>query len=150
MFGLFKNKQSAKNQAAIAAANKIAHDFSDLIASGRVNPGQIYDVSVLPHAKELIEKCCKLWIMVCQDSTQLQGWKVILPILSQFQKGIGATPLGLDATALMTMRNEDVPIEEHAMRISEVKMPSLELEEKVHAEERALHTWVTQAVGGRV
>lgn len=150
MFDLFKKKQPDKNKAEIAAANKVAHDFSDLIASDRICPLQIYDVSVLPHPKELIEKCCKLWIMVCQDSTQLQGWKVILPILSQFQEGIGATPLGLDGAAIMAMGNEGVPINERTMRITEMKMPSPELEEKVRIEERALHEWVRQVVDGRL
>ena len=83
MFGLFKKKQPDENQAAIVAANNIAHDFSDLIASGHIEPGHIYDVSMLPHAKDLIEDCCKLWISVCQDSSQLQGWKVTFPMLSQ-------------------------------------------------------------------
>ena len=150
MFDLFKKKQPEKNKVAIAAANKVAHDFSDLIASDHIYPLQIYDVSVLPHPKALIEKCCKLWIMVCQDSTQLHGWKIILPILSQFQEGIGATPLGLDGAAIMAMRNEDVSIEESAMRITEMKMPSPGLEEKVRIEERALHEWVRKAVDGRV
>jgi len=150
MFGPFKKKQPEKNHALISAANRVAHDFSDLMASDRIDSGLIYDVSVLPHDKDLIEKCCKLWITVCQDSAQLQGWKVILPMLSQFQNGIGTTPLGISYNALMAMKNEGVSVEESAMRITEMKMPSPELEEKTRIEERALLEWVRQAVDGRV
>lgn len=149
MFGLFKKKQPDDNQVAIVAANNIAHDFSGLIASGRIESVRIYDVSMLPHAKDLIEDCCKLWISVCQDSSQLQGWKVVLPMLSQFQEGIGSTPLGLDGTAMMAMKDEGVSMKEMAMRITQMKMPSPELQERVHAEERALFEWVMQAVDGR-
>lgn len=148
MFGLFRKKQPDENKVVIVAEN-IAHDFADLIASGRISPTIIYDVSMLPYAKGLIENSCKVSIKVCQDSSQLQGWKVVLPMLSQFQEGIGSTPLGLDGTALKAMSDDGVSIEEIATRITQMKMPSPELKKKVHAEERALFEWVTQVVDGR-
>ena len=87
-----------------------------------------------------------MWISVCQDSFQLQGWKVVFPMLSQFQEGVGTTPLGLDGTAMM---DEGLSIKELAARITQMKMPSPALQEKVDAEARALLEWVTQVVDGR-
>ena len=130
MFGLFKKQRPDENEAVIVAANNIACNFSGLIASDCIKPGFIYDVSMLPYDKDLIRDSCKLWISVCQDSPQLQGWKVVLPILSQFQEGIGSTPLGLDGTAMMAMKDEGVSIKEMAMRITQMKMPSPELKKK--------------------
>lgn len=149
MFGLFKKQRPDENEAVIVAANNIACSFSGLIASDCIKPGLIYNVSMLPYTKDLIKDSCKLWISTCQDSSQLQGWKVVFPMLSQFQEGVGSTPLGLDGTAMMTMRDEGLSIEELATRVTQMKMPSPELQEKVHAEERALFEWVTQVVDGR-
>lgn len=146
MFGLFKTKQPDKNEAVIAAANNIACTFSGLIASDGIQPGRIYDVSILPFAKDLIMDSCKVWISVCQDSSQLQGWKVVFPILSQFQEGVGSTPLGLDGNAMVAMKDEGLSVEEMARRITQMKMPSPELQEKVNAEHRVLFEWVTQVV----
>ncbi|BCA53474.1 hypothetical protein W02_06140 [Nitrospira sp. KM1] len=144
MFGIFnKKKQTDKVKAAIETANAVACDFSDLIASGSIEPTLIYDVSALPHAKDLIEKSCKLWILACPDVSQRQSWKVVLPMLSQFQEGVGSIPLGLDVSTLV---NQGLPPQELARKITSLKMPSAELLERVHAEEHALLSWVTHAV----
>jgi hypothetical protein len=54
MFGLFKSKRPDAGEAVIVAANNIACDFSDFVAAGRVKPGLVYDVSALPHSKDLL------------------------------------------------------------------------------------------------
>ena len=54
MFGLFKKKRPDENEAVIVAANTIAYNFSGLIASDCIMPGLIYDVSMLPYAKDLL------------------------------------------------------------------------------------------------
>jgi hypothetical protein len=100
MFGLFKRNKIDKKEAIVTAANNVACDFSELIGSGNIEPNIIYDVSVLPHTKELIEQSCKLWISICSDEAQRQSWKLVLPMLAQFQQGVGSTPLGLNSTAL--------------------------------------------------
>lgn len=145
MFGLFKKKQPDEDEVVIVAA-KIVQDFADLIASGRISPALIYDVWMLPHAKNLIENSCKLSIKVCQDSYQRQCCKGILIMLSQFQEGVGSTPLGIDATALKAMSDDGVSSEEITMRVTNMKMPSPELLEKVQAEAIALLEWTRQVV----
>jgi len=131
------------NQTAIAAANNVACDFSDLIASGRVKPGLVYDVSALPHAKDLILKSCKLWITACPDQSQRVAWKVVLPMLSQFQEGVGSTPLGLDIASVAGLAPREM-----ARRIASMEQPSQEVMTRVQTEERALRAWVTETVGG--
>lgn len=148
MFGLFKKKQPDENDVHITAA-KIVRDFADLIASGRISPALIYDVSMLPYAKGLIESSCKLSIKVCQDSYQRQCCKGILIMLPQFQEGVGSTPLGIDATVLKAMSDDGVSSEEILMRVTNTKMPSPKLLEKVQAEGIALLEWTRQAVNGR-
>lgn len=148
MFGLFKKKQLDESDVVIAAA-KIVEDFADLIASGRISPALIYDVWMLPHAKGLIENSCKLSIKVCQDSYQRQCCKGVLIMLSQFQEGVGSTPLGIDATALKAMSDDGVSMEEITTRVTNMKMPSPELLEKVQAEAIALLEWTRQVVDGR-
>lgn len=146
MFNPFKRNKTDKKEAIVIAANNVACDFSDLIASGNIEPFLIYDVSVLPHAKELIEQSCKLWISICSDEAQLQGWKITFPILAQFQRGVGSTPLGLNATALVGTGLSPL---EMANRIVSLKQPSPELLAKVQTEEHALLSWVTQIVDRR-
>lgn len=148
MFGLFKKKQPDEDDVVIVAA-KIVRDFADLIASGRTSPALIYDVSMLPYAKGLIENSCKLSINVCQDSYQRQCCKGVLIMLSQFQEGVGSTPLGIDATALKDMQDGGASMEEIATRVTTMKMPSPELLGKVQAEAIALLEWTRQAVDGR-
>lgn len=131
-------------KALTVAANSIACDFSDLIASERVQPNLIYDVSVLPHPKVDIERACKFWIQVCPDEQQRQGWKIVLPMLSQFQEGVGSPPLGIDMATLRSDRNESV--EEFARRVASTRSPSPQLRSKVEAEAIALLAWVRNAV----
>ena len=70
-------------------------------------------------------------------------------MLSQFQEGVGSTPLGIDATALKAMSDDGVSSEEITTRVTNMKMPSPELLEKVQAEAIALLEWTRQAVDGR-
>lgn len=146
MFGLFKNNKPDQKEATVIAANNIACDFSELIGSGSIEPNLIYDVSLLPHPKELIERSCKLWISICSDEIQRQSWKLLLPSLAQFQKGVGSTPLGLNATALV---GKGLSPLEMANRIASMKQPSPELLAKVRAEEQTLLSWVTEVLGRR-
>ena len=59
-------------------------------------------------------------------------------MLSQFQEGVGSTPLGIDAIALKAMSDDGVSSEEILTRVTNTKMPSPELLEKVQAEASAL------------
>ena len=156
MFGLFKGifkkssdaapSKTEQDRQVVLAANKIACDFSDLMASDRFEPQMIYDVSVLPYPKGIIEKSCKLWISVCRDESQLRAWKCVLPNLSQFQEGIGPTPLGIDSASLTA----DLPLKEMAARMTSLNMPSPELVHKVQNEAQALLDWARQVVDGRL
>jgi hypothetical protein len=131
-------------KALTVAANNIACDFSDLVSSERVEPNLVYDVSELPHPKDAIERACKFWIQVCPDEQQRQAWKIVLPMLSQFQEGVGSPPLGIGMATLRSARN--VSVEEFARRVASTRSPSPQLLSKVEAEAAALLAWVRDAV----
>lgn len=147
MFGIFKKRKPTstnepdKLKAAILAANQVACDFSDLVASDSIMPGMVYDVSLLPHPKHTIEKACKIWIQACADKSQLQAWKVVLPTLAQFQEDIGDTPLGIDTTKITSGTPEQM-----AQQVVDTKQPSPELQAKVNQEEQGLMEWVCDVV----
>jgi hypothetical protein len=144
MFRLFDKKRPNDLANVAVSANNVACDFSDLIASDRIQDGMIYDVSHLPDAKALIEKSCKIWISLCTDEAERQAWKVVLPMLSQFQEGIGPSPIGLDVTAIAGMEPQEM-----LKLIRSMKKPSPELLMKVQTEEKALLEWVMHTVDPR-
>ncbi|MCX5658220.1 MAG: hypothetical protein NTW19_00680 [Planctomycetota bacterium] len=128
----------------IAVANAIAAQFAKMVASGQVLPGLVYDVSMLPHSKSVIKNACVVTIRYASRE-QREGWKIVLPILSQFQEGVGGSPLGLDPAAILAGGGVD----EMIRRVANMKKLPPEIETKVEAEFRELLQWVCREVDNR-
>lgn len=149
MFNFFNRSKPApapspSRDEVLAVANAIASQFAKMVASGQVLPGLVYDVSMLPHSKSLIKNACVTTIRYASRE-QREGWKIVLPILSQFQEGVGSSPLGLDPAAILAGGEAD----EMIRRIANMKKIPPEIETKVEAEYRELLQWVCREVDNR-
>jgi hypothetical protein len=67
-------------------------------------------------------------------------------MLSQFQEGIGPTPLGLDIASVV---GQGLEPGEMARRITGMRQPPPELQARVQAEEQTLREWVKETVDSR-
>lgn len=77
-----------------------AFDFAAFIGEGKCEPSDIYDVSVLPHTKERIEREIMQIIAAVARSDQADyamRWHLMLDYLAQFQVGVGEKPVGVGA-----------------------------------------------------
>jgi hypothetical protein len=62
---------------------------------------------------------------------RMKDWKVVFPILAQFQDGVGLMPLGIDFAAIDC---EDMSDEEIYDYISRSRIPSRDLSDRVAKE----------------
>ena len=114
----------------IEAAHAVARNFVH-VASDHVVPGMIYDVSRLPYEKTFIRNACLVWMQANRQDPEMKGWKVVFPVLAQFQEGVGPVPLGIDFAAV---DHEEMSGEEISLYVSGSRMPSRELSLRVGRE----------------
>jgi hypothetical protein len=79
----------------------VVQDFGALIQT--VQPGTYYDVSMLPHSKDTILKSLLYALKVTDDAQLREHIKTGLVFLSQFQEGVGPSPISpvpIDVTDL--------------------------------------------------
>ena len=86
MFDFFKKRPDEKAKKLVTAANNVACDFSDLIASDGIAPTLIYDVSVLPHAKDSLRSAARYGLQSVQTSPSLKGGKLSSQSSRAFRK----------------------------------------------------------------
>lgn len=94
-------------------------------------PGMIYDAALLPYEKEFIRNACVVWMQTNRKDPRMKDWKVVFPILAQFQDGVGLVPLGINFTA---MDYEDMSDDEISDYISKSRIPNRDLSERVARE----------------
>ena len=114
----------------IEESHAVARIFMHFAIDNAV-PGMIYDATMLPYEKEFIRNACVVWMQTNRKDPRMKDWKVVFPILAQFQDGVGLMPLGIDFAA---MDYEDMSGEEISEYISRSSIPTRELSERVARE----------------
>ncbi len=114
----------------IKESHAVAARFMNF-AVDNVLPGMIYDAALLPHDKGFIRNACIVWMQTNRRDPRMRDWKVIFPVLAQFQEGVGIAPLGINFAAIDF---EGMSDEEIAEAISRSRLPSRDLSEKVARE----------------
>jgi hypothetical protein len=97
------NEAIAKADAQAKNDEKIVDDLADMMAQGKTKPLAYYDVSVLPHSKEMILKAIEREILREPSDARVELLKMAALFLTSFQEGIGSKPLfelGLDLDEL--------------------------------------------------
>ncbi|HOD36550.1 MAG TPA: hypothetical protein PLR20_12220 [Syntrophales bacterium] len=118
----------------IAKSHTVASHFMHFAVDNTV-PGMIYDATLLPYDKEFIRNACVVWMQTNRSDPGMKDWRVIFPILAQFQDGVGLMPLGIDFGA---MDYEDMSEEEILEVLSRSRIPSRALSERVAREHEEL------------
>jgi len=72
-----------------------------------------------------------------RKDSRMKDWRMVFPILAQFQDGVGLLPLGIDFAA---MDYEDMSEEEISEYISRSRIPNRELSERVAREYEELRS----------
>jgi hypothetical protein len=114
----------------IRESHAVASRFMDFAVENAL-PGMIYDAALLPYEKEFIRNACVVWMQTNKKDPRMKDWKVVFPILAQFQDGVGLVPLGIDFAAIDC---EDMSDEEIYDYISRSRIPSRDLSDRVAKE----------------
>ena len=120
----------------IAESHAVARHFMHFAIDNAV-PGMIYDATMLPYDKEFIRNACVVWMQTNRKDPRMKDWRMVFPILAQFQDGVGLLPLGIDFAA---MDYEDMSEEEISEYISRSRIPNRELSERVAREYEELRS----------
>ncbi|HPC74010.1 MAG TPA: hypothetical protein P5551_00960 [Syntrophales bacterium] len=114
----------------IRESHAVAERFMDFVVENAL-PGMIYDAALLPYEKEFIRNACVVWMQMNRKDPRMQDWKVVFPILAQFQEGVGLMPLGINFAA---MDPGDMSAEEIYETISGSRIPGRDLSDRVAKE----------------
>ena len=95
--------------------------------------------------KEKILESCMIWMQACTDKTQREAWKIVFPLLAQFQTGVRCEPLGINYSNLAQTTPDAT---EMARMIMEKSVPN-DLRIAVDQEESRLRQLAEDLVGGR-
>jgi len=119
------NESVAKAEAQARADEKIVNDLADMMAQGKTKALAYYDVSALPHPKEMILKAIEREILREPSDARVELLKVAALFLTSFQKGIGSKPLfelGLDLDEL----SRRAPNPREQLRMIHAESPEVE------------------------
>ena len=134
--------------ACLDIARYITKSYADYIADNSPGEMSVYDVKVLPHPKEIIKKACELFLRYRLDNEDREGLSIKLPLLAQFQEGIGDKPKGADGLsissssyAIVEKMQSTIDLENYTEKVRETMIDS-ELMDKVTNERDAIRGWL--------
>jgi hypothetical protein len=145
-----KQRQQEQIRQLMAHRARVAR-FAKLFASGKAEPYKIYDLKTLGGlTKAQIEASIQVWHKACQLKPEMALPDVdlaeLLPKLSQFQPGVGATPLGLNPFAIAAMDPKTQMKQMQAM-CATAKMPDDALRIRVRNERERLRRAAAEMTG---